>query len=402
MKKIFYLIIIIGIVLFISISVIFILNRNRQIILKDFILVDDLTLNFLDEKRVSDYIVEIDGDIVNDYNIPSYKIGNNKVEFEVINNKGDKVTYSYNIEVVDNVAPLAFVDSVYYVKNGSSKDFYKNIFCGDNYDPNPNCYIDGYYDVNKNGTYPVTFIAKDSSGNSYTKKIEIVVYTPSESSENSANPSNPSVTLFSDVVKKYKSDNTKIGLDVSKWQGVINFDQLKEAGVEFVFIRVGWGYLGEYTLDNQFKQNIEEANRVGIPVGIYFYSYASTPLESLMDAKWVISQIKDYKVELPIAFDWEEWGEFNNYNMSFYDLSNTAKMFLYTIEEEGYEGLLYGSKFYLEQVWLETGYNTWLAHYTDETDYSGNYSFWQICNNGQVPGIKGNVDINVWYLDKDS
>lgn len=402
MKKIFYLIIIIGIVLFISILVIFILNRNRQIILKDFILVDDLTLNFLDEKRVSDYIVEIDGDIVNDYNIPSYKIGNNKVEFEVINNKGDKVTYSYNIEVVDNVAPLAFVDSVYYVKNGSSKDFYKNIFCGDNYDPNPNCYIDGYYDVNENGIYPVTFIAKDSSGNSYTKKIEIVVYTPSESSENSVNPSNPSVTLFSDVVKKYKSDNTKIGLDVSKWQGVINFDQLKEAGVEFVFIRVGWGYLGEYTLDNQFKQNIEEANRVGIPVGIYFYSYASTPLESLMDAKWVISQIKDYKVELPIAFDWEEWGEFNNYNMSFYDLSNTAKMFLYTIEEEGYEGLLYGSKFYLEQVWLETGYNTWLAHYTDETDYSGNYSFWQICNNGQVPGIKGNVDINVWYLDKDS
>ena len=402
MKKIFYLIIIIGIVLFISISVIFILNRNRQIILKDFILVDDLTLNFLDEKRVSDYIVEIDGDIVNDYNIPSYKIGNNKVEFEVINNKGNKVTYSYNIEVVDNVAPLAFVDSVYYVKNGSSKDFYKNIFCGDNYDPNPNCYIDGYYDVNENGTYPVTFIAKDSSGNSYTKKIEIVVYTPSESSENSVNPSNPSVTLFSDVVKKYKSDNTKIGLDVSKWQGVINFDHLKEVGVEFVFIRVGWGYLGEYTLDNQFKQNIEEANRVGIPVGIYFYSYASTPLESLMDAKWVISQIKDYKVELPIAFDWEEWGEFNNYNMSFYDLSNTAKMFLYTIEEEGYEGLLYGSKFYLEQVWLETGYNTWLAHYTDETDYSGNYSFWQICNNGQVPGIKGNVDINVWYLDKDS
>ena len=366
------------------------------------VLSEDLTLEFLDKKKVSDYIVSINGEIVNDEEIDSTKLGTQTVEFEFINEDGITVKYSYDIEVVDTVAPLAFVNNTYYIKKGGSKNFYKNIFCGDNYDPEPNCYIEGDYDVNTNGTYPVTFKAIDNSGNSYSKNINVVVYTPSNNSSGSNNSTDKkSKVYYSDIVEKYKTDNTKIGLDVSKWQGVIDFDKLKEAGVEFIFIRVGWGYKGEYKLDEQFERNISEANRVSIPVGIYFYSYASTPKESISDAIWVIEQIKDYDVDLPIAFDWEEWGDFNDYNVSFYGLTNTAETFLDVVGLAGYEGLLYSSKHYLEKIWLETDYEIWLAHYTKQTDYESDYRFWQLCSNGRVSGIKGDVDINIWYLDEN-
>lgn len=367
------------------------------------VLKDDLTLEFLDEKRVSDYIVSINGEIINDNEIDSTKLGTQKVEFQFINEDGVTVKYSYDVEVIDSVAPLALVNDKYYIKKGSSKNFYKNIFCGDNYDPEPECYIEGEYDVNTNGVYPVTFKAVDNSGNAYSKNIEVVVYSKSKSSSGSSSSGNSTVkkskTMFSDVVEQHKTEQTKIGLDVSKWQGTIDFDKLKDAGVEFIFIRVGWGYKGEYKLDEQFERNISEANRVGIPVGIYFYSYASTPQESINDAVWVVEQIKDYKVDLPIAFDWEEWGDFNDYNVSFYGLTDTAETFLDAVGMAGYDGLLYSSKYYLEKVWLEMDYEIWLAHYTNKTNYAGDYRFWQLCSNGRVSGIKGDVDINVWYLD---
>lgn len=366
------------------------------------VLKEDLTLEFLDEKKVSDYIVSINGEIINDYEIDSTKLGTQTVEFQFINKDGVTVKYSYDVEVIDSVAPLAFVNDKYYIKKGGSKKFYKNIFCGDNYDPEPECYIEGEYDVNTNGVYPVTFKAVDNSGNTYSKNIEVVVYSKSKGSSGSSSGTSTvkkSKTKFSDVVEQHKTEQTKIGLDVSKWQGTIDFDKLKDAGVEFIFIRVGWGYKGEYKLDEQFERNISEANRVGIPVGIYFYSYASTPQESIEDAVWVIEQIKDYKVDLPIAFDWEEWGDFNDYNVSFYGLTDTAETFLDVVGMAGYDGLLYSSKYYLEKVWLETDYEIWLAHYANKTNYAGDYRFWQLCSNGRVSGIKGDVDINVWYLD---
>ena len=152
-------------------------------------------------------------------------------------------------------------------------------------------------------------------------------------------------------------------------------------------------------MDSQFERNISEANRVGIPVGIYFYSYASTPKESFNDALWVMTQLQGYDVELPIAYDWENWDDFNDYDVSFYDLTYTAQTFLDTVGLVGYDGLLYSSKIYLEKIWLDIDYEIWLAHYTSETNYKGEYRFWQLCNNGRVDGINGDVDINIMYLD---
>ena len=176
---------------------------------------------------------------------------------------------------------------------------------------------------------------------------------------------------------------------------------LKKAGVEFIFIRVGTvDKEGECVLDPKFVQNIEGANRVGIDVGLYFYSYAHSKESALRDAEWVLEQIKDYKVDFPIAFDWESWTTFNSFSISFYELTSASTTFLNRLEVSGYEGLLYSSKYYLENIWLPQDYDVWLAHYTSKTDYKGKYRMWQLCSNGKVDGIKGNVDIDVWYLEE--
>ena len=157
------------------------------------------------------------------------------------------------------------------------------------------------------------------------------------------------------------------------------------------------GITGDYFLDSKFEQNIKNANKVGIPVGIYFYSYANNKDKAIKDAKWVLKQIKDYKVDLPIAFDWENWSFYNEFNLSFFGLTDMANSFLNVFKSKGYEGLLYSSKAYLDDIWLETNYPVWLAHYTKKTNYEGKYSYWQLCDNGLVDGINGNVDINIRY-----
>jgi len=175
--------------------------------------------------------------------------------------------------------------------------------------------------------------------------------------------------------------------------------QVKNAGVEFVILRVGStkGTKGDYFVDGKFKQNIKRANEVGMPVGIYFYSYATSKEKAIADANWILEQIKDYKVELPIAFDWENWSFYNDFNLSFFGLTDMANSFLDVFKEAGYEGMLYSSRNYLEQIWLKTDYPIWLAHYTYKTSYSGPYSYWQMCNDGRVDGIYGDVDINIRY-----
>lgn len=359
-------------------------------------LTDNMTLEFNDTKKVSDYIKSINGKIVNDYNINSTKLGKKTVKFKFINDDNIELDYSYDIEVVDTVSPVVWLDNSYSVARGSDDTLLDDILCGDNYDNNPKCEIIGDYDLNNIGTYPLLFKASDNSNNITEKEFNLKVYEPSKNNNNS---SNNSKTYFSDVIKEYKNDDTKIGIDVSAWQGDIDFEKLKQSGVEFIIIRVGSkkGSNGEYFLDSKFKQNIESANKLGIDVGIYFYSYASSSKEAKKDARWVIKQIKDYKITLPIAFDWEDFGNYNSYNLSFFNLTTIAEDFIKTIEEAGYRGMLYGSKNYLEKIWLPTKYDIWLAHYTKDTNYEGKYKIWQKCNDGVIEGVNGAVDIDIMY-----
>ena len=362
----------------------------------EIVLKDDMKVEFNDEKKISDYIESINGRIVDDYTLDTSTIGVKTIDFEFINDDGIKLKYSYEIEVVDTVAPLIWLNSSYRLKKGTDFNI-DGILCGDNYDENPTCYVEGDYDINTLGEYPLTFKAIDKSGNESMQDFILKVYEPSNTSSNKS--SNNSYIKFSDVIKDYKTSNIKIGIDVSSWQGDIDFKKIKEAGVEFIIIRVGGtkGTDGQYFLDSKFKQNISQANKYNIPVGIYFYSYANSNEHAIRDAKWLKEQIKDYKIDLPIAFDWEEWSSFNQYNLSFFDLTNIAESFLDELELDGYSGMLYSSKLYLEYIWLPTKYDIWLAHYVPETNYKGKYKFWQMCSDGRIDGIKGDVDIDIMY-----
>ena len=394
------IIIICFLVIIIGIGSYFLINylRVKNAVIK-VTLDETLETEFLSDVKVSDFISDINGTIVDDYVIDTTDIGKKKIEFEYINDDNIKVKYNYEINVVDNVAPLIWLNNSYTVNVGSDISLTDKILCGDDTDPNPTCEVIGEYNMNEAGTYPLVFKATDNSGNVTEKEFNLIVREPKSSGTSSGSVSTK--TLFSEVVDAHKTENTEIGLDISKWQGDVDFNALKEAGVEFVIIRVGTssGINGENLVDSKFEQNINGANKAGIPVGIYFYSYANSEDRAISDALWVVEQIKDYKVDLPIAFDWENWSFYNEFNLSFFGLSSMADSFVKTVRDAGYEGMLYSSKNYLEDIWFKGDYPVWLAHYTTKTNYEGDYEFWQLCNNGRVAGINGDVDINIRYLD---
>ncbi len=368
-------------------------NATIKVTLKD-----DLQASFLSNVKVSDFILDLNGTIKDDFKINTSKIGEKEVSFKYINDEELEVPYSFKINVVDDIPPVIWLNNTYTINTNYDGNLLDDITCADNLDDNPKCEIIGEYNTKKTGQYKLTFKATDSSNNTTTQNFTLKVVKPTNKN-NSSSSSTPSRTLFSDVIESYKNDNTKIGIDVSSWQGDIDFQQVKEAGVEFVIIRIGSarGIKGEYFVDKQFINNIKGFNEVGIPVGLYYYSYANSEEKAIEDAKWVLKQIKDYRIDLPIAYDWESWSFYNEFHQSFYSLTNSAKAFLDTIKEAGYDGMLYSSKSYLEKVWYDTGYPVWLAHYTKQTSYQGEYKYWQLCSNGKVPGINGSVDIDIMY-----
>ena len=363
-----------------------------------------LEVEFLDKVRVSEFVTLKEGKIKDNYLIDTTVIGEKTVDF-VLQKKNRDYKSSFVIKVVDSTEPIVWLKNNYYVTKGMEDNLKDRIMCGDNYDDNPTCEIIGDYDLNTAGSYNLQFMATDSSGNKTIKDFTLTVKEPVTSSNKNNNdnkePQLTKKTYFSDIVSIHKNENTQIGIDISKWQGDVDFNALKEAGVEFVIIRVGSskGIGKERFVDSKFEQNITRANEVGIPVGIYYYSYANSRKNAIADAKWILKQIKGYQVELPIAFDWENWSHYNDYHLSFYNLTMMAEDYLDVFKDAGYDGMLYSSKTYLENIWLKTNYAKWLAHYVDNTTYEGDYSFWQICDNGRVDGINGDVDIDIRYLN---
>ena len=367
---------------------------NAEIIVE---LNDNLEIDVFSDVKLSSLIKSINGELVKDFSINTKKVGKQAVKFQYINDDDIKINYTFEIDVVDRIAPLIFSSKSFSVTKGYSGNLAEELFCGDNYDNNPKCELVGYYDYNTVGSYPIAFLGTDSSGNVSRTDFTLNVKAPSTGSSSGGGSS--SYINFSDVVNEHKTFKTSIGLDVSRWQGDINFQKVKDAGVEFVFIRVGSqrGVDGEYYIDPKFERNIKGFKEVGIPVGIYFYSYANSKANAKKEAKWIIEQLKPYKIDLPVVFDWENWSFYQEFNLSFYSISEIAKTYLNEMEKAGYEGMLYSSKYYLENVWFKQKYPVWLAHYTTKTNYQGEYKVWQMCSNGRVDGIYGDVDINIMY-----
>ena len=358
------------------------------------------------EKVKLDYFIEdINGKLIDNPKIDTTSIGTKEISFEYINDDNIKVPYTFNIKVVDNIPPLItkYSETKAYV---GDKKFYKNLFCGDNYDNTPKCFIKGEYDINTPGTYDIDFIGIDSSNNESRQPIRLEVIEKPKTTNNKNTDTNtkyvfPTNTVdLNTIIDSYKNKKTKIGIDISYWQGKIDYKKVKNSGVQFVIIRIGRqkGKNLEYVLDKKYKEYIKGFNKVKLPVGVYFYSYADSNEEAIKQAKWVVKNIKKYDIELPVVFDWENFDHYRAYNLSFYNLTKMADSFMNEIENNGYEAMLYSSKAYLESVWMETKHDVWLAHYTGKTDYDGKHTIWQITDRGKVPGINNStVDIDVMY-----
>lgn len=403
----------IGIKAIICCTILFIIIISIKDIIRDkkedktaLTLKDNLQTEFLSDVKVSTFIEHLDGTLISDDKIDTTSLGTKTVKVNYKNTRGKKKHKSYQITIVDTEKPKIFLSSsTISVQKGYNKNIINLFLSGDNCDSNPERQIIGNYDLNTPGTYDLTFEIKDASGNKESKNFKLKVNEISKNSSstttNNTTTTNKNNKQFSDIVEKYcQSDNkyTSAGIDVSSWQGDIDWKKVKEAGCDFAFIRVGYqnGRNGEISEDKYFKANIENAISNNIKVGIYFYSCAQTIEETQEQAKWTIEKIKPYNISLPVAFDWEEWNSFADYKLSFYGISKLADAFINVFKDNGYDGILYSSKNYLETIWHQELFpNIWLAQYANTATYNKSYNYWQMCNTGRIDGIKGDVDIDL-------
>jgi len=196
------------------------------------------------------------------------------------------------------------------------------------------------------------------------------------------------------------------GIDVSKWQGRIDWKQVKEAGYEFAILRLGYrgyGPEGSLEIDSTFHYNIQNARKYGIDLGVYFFSQAINETEALEEANFVLNALEDYQLQMPIVYDPEliSDDEARTDNVTGEQFTKNTIVFCEAIKEAGYTPMVYSN-----MIWEATlfdmlelqDYDFWYADYeaTPQTPYD--FSIWQYSETGSVPGIEGNVDLNIQFI----
>ena len=369
---------------------------------KNILLKPNLTCNFRDKVYVKDFIYKLDGTLKNNYQIDTSVVGKKKVRVVYQDKYGFYKVTNFEIDIKDKVAPTILQEGNFVVNEGYDKNLEDEILCADDYDDNVKCSIEGSYNLEVPSIYPLVIKAVDSSNNKTEKNfnLEVREHVITNEVEVDDNIKELNFVDYNDIYKKYKSNNTMIGLDISKWQKDIDFKKIKDMGIEFVMIKLGGQTKinGDMIIDSYFKSNIEKALKEKIKVGIYFYSYAKNKKQAIKQADFVLMNIEKNNIEMPIAFDWENWEEYNKFNMSFNSLNNVAKAFMNRVENRGYDALLYSSEYYLNNIWFDSDYNNniWVANYGNLT-YEGGYKMWQLCSDGKIDGINSYVDIDVYY-----
>ena len=192
------------------------------------------------------------------------------------------------------------------------------------------------------------------------------------------------------------------GVDISSKQGIVDFEKLKKAGVDFVMIKVGGrGYSsGNIVLDSSYKDYMNGAKNAGLGIGVYFYSQAVDKDEVCEEAETLLELIKDYPVKYPVVFDMEsvEGDVARTDALDVSTRTELARIFLKTIKAEGYTPMLYGDKEWLvTKLDLEKlqDYDVWLSQETDTPDYPYEYTMWQYNKSGTVSGISGTAGLNI-------
>lgn len=216
---------------------------------------------------------------------------------------------------------------------------------------------------------------------------------------------------FNDVKYKFNDRGAKaslVGIDVSNHNGKIDWNAVKASGVDCAVIRVGFrGYgNGDLKLDSKFNENMSNAKSAGIKVGVYFYSQAVNVREALEEASVAVNYARVYSPELPIYIDTEfttERRDGRGDKLSASQRTQVAVAFCEAVKNAGFTPGIYASKtFFTDELLYDriSGYEFWVAHYTaDTTDFRYPYKAWQYTSTSSVPGIAGNVDLNIFLYD---
>lgn len=196
-----------------------------------------------------------------------------------------------------------------------------------------------------------------------------------------------------------------LGIDVSEHQEVIDWQQVKDSGMEFVMIRVGWrGYTqGELFADTLAQTHYAGAKAAGLKVGAYIFSQATTPAEGIEEANYLLEQTKDWDIDMYLALNWEHVGEENRTEaVDARALTDITKAFCQTVAKANKRPMVYfdaylaSTRLLLEEL---TEYPFWLAQYAEEMSLAFPVKMWQYTCTGRIGGIDEDVDINRYYTE---
>ena len=195
------------------------------------------------------------------------------------------------------------------------------------------------------------------------------------------------------------------GLDVSKFQGQVDWEKVKAAGYQFAMLRAGYG---TDTVDEQFRRNASECNRLGLPIGAYWFCYATSAADAVTEAEGCLNTIASYRLDYPVCYDVEQasldYAAKQGVTVTPALAQAFVKSFCGRVEEAGYFAMYYSNRNFISQYLgteLSQRYALWYARYTDVFDGTG-CGIWQYTNQGSVPGISGNVDLDTAYVDYPS
>lgn len=375
----------------------------------------DANFEVYSKPKIVDLIEDKNVKILNeDEVINTNKTGKKKATIEY---EYDDRTYKYDVEytIKDTTSPTVLYTNEYsyaYVGDTTSEniDFCESAVFIDNYDRKVSCKVEGTYDINTAGSYDLKYIISDKDNNITEDTITFEVIEPVDEDEEYEEPVEEEVIeeeteeedvgiQFTDIIKNYKSKNNMIGIDVSRWQGDIDFKKVKKSGAEFVIMRmaVSNGPDDEIGLDSKFKQNLKNAKKAGLKIGVYVYTSPATVKEVKKQAEFIVKELDGTKLDFPIAYDFENWDDVRKLKINIHDLTNMMDEFYKIVNKEGYEVMLYSSKYYLDKIWGTVDYPVWLAHYVDQTNYQGDFIMWQMTNEGKIDGIDTDIDIDIYY-----
>ena len=219
-----------------------------------------------------------------------------------------------------------------------------------------------------------------------------------------ANPYAPTDFLEVDGTVICTAGPTRLGIDVSEHQGAIDWEAVREAGVDFAFVRIGYrGYsVGTIKPDDHARENLAGAKAAGLQVGVYFYAQAISTEEAAEEAAWCLDFLSGESLDLPLVYDWEWVGTAaRTGSMDRETLTECVRVFCETVQTAGYQPMVYFNNHVSRDLLnLEAlaKYPFWLAQFKSQMDYPYQVDFWQFSETGAIPGIEGAVDLNLMFL----